>query len=167
MRKGLMIFQPLKPNRYCSPRTLRLCENKKSHQIQSRLLLAVIPVLVLLIALAGNAASAEYSNRGVVHTVFLWLKQPGNREHRLRLLSASERLRSIPGVHDIRFGEMIESNRAIVDDSFDVGIYFYFSDVGAMNDYLVHPVHKAVVEQEIKPLVERIVVHDFYDSIDR
>jgi hypothetical protein len=100
-----------------------------------------------------------------VHTVFLWLNQPGDEQHRQRLLSATHQLRTIPGVREIRFGEMIESDRAIVDDSFDVGIYFYFDDVGAMNAYLVHPLHRTVVEQEIKPLVRRIVVHDFYDAV--
>ena len=117
--------------------------------------------------LVGKAASAEFSDRGVVHTVFLWLKDSGNVKHRQQLLLATDRLRDIPGVVDIRFGEMIESNRDIVDDSFDIGIYFYFNDVAAMNRYLVHPLHQTIVGQDIKPLVERIVVHDFQDSILR
>jgi len=146
---------------------LRLCENRKPHQMQLRVFLFVVCILALSALLASNTAIAEYTNRGVVHTVFLWLKQPGNQEHRQQLLSASDRLRSIPGVLDIRFGEMIGSDREIVDDSFDVGIYFYFSDVAAMKSYLVHPLHTAVVEREIAPLVARIVVHDFHDSISR
>ena len=125
--------------------------------------ISFISLLALSMLLAGNAAIADVSKRGVVHTVFLWLQQPGDAQHRQQLLKASDRLRSIPGVLDIRFGEVIESERDIVDDSFDVGIYFYFNDVAAMNAYLVHPLHKAVVAQEIKPLVKRIVVHDFFD----
>jgi hypothetical protein len=121
--------------------------------------------LVVVAVLAVPSAYAEIHQRGVVHTVFLWLKQPGHEQHRQRLLSATDQLRSIPGVREIRFGEMIESDRDIVDDSFDIGIYFYFDDVGVMNAYLVHPLHKAVVEQEIQPLVQRIVVHDFYDTV--
>jgi hypothetical protein len=124
-------------------------------------------VIAVLMMLAGNAASAEFNGRGVVHTVFLWLKDSGNVKHRQQLLLATDRLRDIPGVVDIRFGEMIESNRDIVDDSFDIGIYFYFNDVAAMKRYLVHPLHQTVVEQDIKPLVERIVVHDFQDTILR
>ena len=132
--------------------------------MQFRFLLSVLCLLVVSVLQVGNSANADVSNRGVVHTVFLWLQQPSDAQHRQRLVSASDRLRSIPGVVDIRFGEVIESERDIVDDSFDVGIYFYFDDVAAMNAYLVHPLHKAVVEQEIKPLVKRIVVHDFYDK---
>jgi hypothetical protein len=128
---------------------------------------ALATVIVVSSLLLGNAASAEFSNKGVVHTVFLWLKQSGNEQHRHQLLVATERLREIPGVLDIRFGEVIASDRDIVDDSFDVGIYFYFSDAAAMNHYLVDPLHKMVVEQDIKPVVERIVVHDFHDAVIR
>ena len=127
-------------------------------------LLPVIFVLAVTASLASNATIAEFSDRGVVHTVFLWLKDAGNLKHRQQLLLATERLRSIPGVADIRFGEAISSDRAIVDDSFDIGIYFYFSDVDAMNRYLVHPLHLEVVEKVIKPRVQRIVVHDFSDT---
>jgi len=135
--------------------------------MKSHLIHLVIVVLTVSISLASNAASAEFSDRGVVHTVFLWLKDSGNLKHRQLLLLATDRLRDIPGVVDIRFGEMIESNRDIVDDSFDIGIYFYFNDVAAMSRYLVHPQHRTIVEQDIKPLVERIVVHDFQDTILR
>lgn len=124
-------------------------------------------VLLLLMLLFGNTAIAEPVARGVVHTVYLWLKEPGNQQHRSQLFSATERLRAIPGVLEIRYGEVIESDRSIVDDSFDVGIYFYFSDVAAMHRYLVHPLHTQVVEQDINPLVERIVVHDFHDARSR
>jgi hypothetical protein len=123
--------------------------------------------LAVLMLLVSNTVFAEFSNEGVIHTVFLWLKKPGDEQHKRQLLVASDRLRSIEGVLDIRFGEMIESNRDIVDDSFDVGIYFYFSDVAAMNLYLVHPLHQEIVEQDIKPLVERIVVHDFRHTVIR
>jgi hypothetical protein len=121
-------------------------------------------VSLLLLLLVCNIAAADFTVRGVVHTVYLWLKNPGNQQERQRLLTATDRLRTIPGVREIRFGEVIASGRDIVDDSFDVGIYFYFSDVAAMNRYLVHPLHKQVVEQDIKPLVERIVVYDFHDA---
>ncbi|MGD8934025.1 MAG: Dabb family protein [Gammaproteobacteria bacterium] len=122
---------------------------------------------LLLLLLVCNTAAAEFTDRGVVHTVYLWLKNPANQQERERLLIATDRLRTIPGVREIRFGEVIESSRNIVDDSFDVGIYFYFSDVAAMNQYLVHPLHREVVEQDIKPVVERIVVHDFRDTKTR
>jgi hypothetical protein len=118
-------------------------------------------VLMFSMFLAGAAFAAETDNGGVIHTVFLWQKEPGNEVHQRQLLLATNRLRAIPGVLDIHFGEKIESDRDIVDDSFDIGITMYFSDAEAMNEYLVHPLHRAIVEQEIRPLVDRIVVYDF------
>ena len=126
-----------------------------------------LSVFAVLLVVHGAAASAEVTNNGVVHTVFLWLKQSGNEEQRRQLLMATDRLRAIRGVREIRFGEAVASDRDIVDDSFDVGIYFYFSDVAAMNRYLLDPLHKRVVEQDIKPVIERIVVHDFQDAVIR
>jgi len=128
---------------------------------------ALVTVIVVSLLLPGSAVNAEFSNKGVVHTVFLWLKQSGNEQHRRQIMLATDRLRAIPGVLDIRYGEAIASCRAIVDDSFDVGIYFYFRDVAAMNRYLVDPVHERVVEQDIRPIVERIVIHDFHDAVLR
>jgi hypothetical protein len=122
---------------------------------------AVGIVFVFSMLHASNAVIAGIENKGVIHTVFLWLKKPGDEQHRQRLLYATHRLRAIPGVLDIHFGEMIGSDRDIVDDSFDIGITMYFSTTEAMNEYLVHPLHRAVVEQEIRPLVDRIVVYDF------
>jgi len=118
-------------------------------------------IIVVSLQIAGFSVIADDSNEGVVHTVFLWLKQSGDVHHRRQLLIAAARLREIPGVLDIRYGETIASDRDIVDDSFDVGVYFYFSDIAAMNRYLAYPMHKTVVEQEIQPIVDRIVVHDF------
>ena len=116
-------------------------------------------VMVIALVISGACIANKVDNRGVIHTVLLWLKQPGDDTHRQQLIRASDRLRTIPGVLDIRFGEMITSERAIVDDSFDV------ADVEAMNRYLVDPVHEAVVANEIKPLVNRILVYDFYDTL--
>lgn len=128
-----------------------------------------INILVIMLAvsmlLVSNTLIADLSNKGVVHTVFLWLKAPGDEQHRQQLLSATERLRQIPGVIDMRMGVTITSDRGIVDDSFDVGIYFYFNDIAAMKRYLADPLHQKIVEQEIQPLVQRIIVHDFHDSL--
>ena len=126
--------------------------------------LLCILVLVSLYTVRLTNANGAGEQQGVVHTVFLWLKQPGNEAHREHLIKATERLRQIPGVLDIRFGEVISSDRAIVDDSFDVGIYFYFNDVESMNRYLVHPLHQKTVQEDIKPLVSEIRAHDFYDT---
>ena len=58
-------------------------------------------------------------------------------------------------------GKVIESNRSIVDDSFDVGILVTVSDVERLQEYLDHPIHKKAKQDVLLPLVEKVVVYDF------
>lgn len=120
-----------------------------------------LPCLMLVTLLSGTAYARE---AGVIHVVLLWLKDSGNAQQRVLLIEATRRLRDIPGVREIRVGEVVPGERDIVDDSFDIGIYFYFDTVDAMQAYLEHPLHRQVVKSAISPLVSRIRVHDFRDA---
>ena len=68
---------------------------------------------------------------------------------------------SCTGVLEVRVGEVILSDRKIVDDSFDVGIFLSFASTGDMAEYITHPQHKKAVEEVLGPLMEKIVVYDF------
>ncbi len=100
----------------------------------------------------------------VVHIGLVWLKEPGNPEHRQRIISATRELETIPGVIDISVGEAVPSDRPIVDDSFDVGLYLTFSSVEAMNTYLADERHQQVLRDVFRPLSERYIVYDFQDA---
>lgn len=80
---------------------------------------------------------------------------------RQRLIEVSRSLRSIPGVRELRLGPPLESNRDIVDDSFDVGLYLRFDSVDALQAYLGHPQHVRAVREVIGPLTRQLRVHDF------
>ena len=101
----------------------------------------------------------------VSHIVLLWLKDSGNSAHRELLIDASRQLKHIPGVLEVRVGEVIPSNRKIVDDSFDVGIYFSFSSVKAMQGYLTHPLHVKTVKEIILPVTRKVLAYDFLEKI--
>lgn len=97
------------------------------------------------------------------HVVLVWLKEPGNADHRQRIIDASHAFRQIPGVVEVRAGEVVPSGRGIVDDSFDVGLSIAFANTGNMDRYIHHPHHKKAVREVIRPLAERIVVYDFME----
>lgn len=97
----------------------------------------------------------------VKHIVFVWLKEPGNAVHREKVIETSYSFEKIPGVKDVDVGEVIKSDRKIVDDSFDVGITLSFATESDMKAYLVHPRHKEAVKNVLKPLVRKIVVYDY------
>lgn len=103
---------------------------------------------------------------GVEHIVIVWLQEPGNVEHRARIVSESQVLREIPGVTELRAGSMLPSQRAIVDSSFDVALIISLKDAAAMANYLSHPIHVKLVEETLKPLVEKIQVYDLATATD-
>ena len=123
-----------------------------------------LPALLFCLLLAGPAipvAQANGTPEAVEHIVVVWLKAPGNAEHRRHIISESAVLRDIPGVTGLRMGEMIPSDRPIVDSTFDVALIVSFADRAAMQGYLTHPVHVELVGKTLKPLVEKIRVYDF------
>jgi hypothetical protein len=61
----------------------------------------------------------------------------------------------------MRVGKSIPSDRKIVDDSFDVGLYMIFSSQDDMKRYLMHPEHIKTVKTILKPLASKIQVYDF------
>ncbi len=100
----------------------------------------------------------------VVHVVLVWLKEPGNPEHRQRIIEISREFETIPGVIDVSVGEVVPSDRPIVDDSFDVGLYLTFASVDAMNAYLADDRHRQALREIFRPLSERYIVYDFEDE---
>ncbi len=114
--------------------------------------------------LAACAHTAPAPRARVYHVVLCWLKAPGDPVARQRIIDASKTFRTIPGVIDVKAGPSIPSHRAIVDDSFDVGILLTFPDRQAMRAYLTHPDHKRAVRRVLRPLVRKIIVYDFADQ---
>ena len=100
----------------------------------------------------------------VVHVVLVWLKEPGNPEHRQQIIEISREFETIPGVIDVSVGEVVLSDRPIVDDSFDVGLYLTFSSVEAMQTYLADDRHQQALREVFRPLSERYIVYDFQDA---
>ena len=115
----------------------------------------------VLIACLSLGAPLPAAAGGVEHIVIVWLQEPGNAEHRARIIGESQVLMEIPGVTQLRAGTMLPSQRAIVDSSFDVVLIVSLQDAAAMADYLSHPTHVKLVEDTLKPLVAKIQVYDF------
>jgi len=116
---------------------------------------------VLLTLWPAPSVFANGDSRTLEHIVIVWLKEPGNRAARERIIEASEVLTAIPGVVSLKSGSVVTSDRPIVDSSFDVALIITLVDAAALQAYLTHPLHLILVEETLKPLVERIQVYDF------
>ncbi|WP_428938398.1 Dabb family protein [Fontivita pretiosa] len=125
----------------------------------------VVICAAMLLAGCGCWPAAIARPRPVGHVVICWLNQPGDSQARQKLIAASRSFQSIPGVVRVSAGRAIPSTRPVVDSSFDVAVFIYFRDHDALMQYEHHPVHRAAVEQVLKPLVARYVVYDFTDEL--
>lgn len=121
----------------------------------------VLQALLCLLLCLSLPASADGDSQPLEHVVIAWLKEPGNAAAQSRIIAASQALKTIPGVLSLRAGTAIASERPIVDSSFDVALVISFTDQAALDNYLIHPLHLQLLEDTLKPLVERILVYDF------
>jgi hypothetical protein len=122
--------------------------------IRATLCFVFIACLTPPVQANGDAGSVE-------HVVVVWLKIPGDRAAQDEVIAASQVLKSIPGVLSLKAGTMIPSERPIVDNSFDIALSVTFTDAKAMQHYLTHPDHIQLVEETLKPLVDKIRVYDY------
>ena len=121
----------------------------------------IAPFLILTVGCVSNHQSER--EQALSHVVLCWLKEPGNTEHRNQIIEVSKTFTKIPGVLDVRVGKVIESNRSIVDDSFDVGILVVVLDAKRLQEYLDHPIHQNAKRDVLLPLVEKVLVYDFQE----
>ena len=117
--------------------------------------------LILTVGCVSNHQSER--EQALTHVVLCWLKELGNAEHRSQIIEVSKTFTKIPGVLDVRVGKVIESNRSIVDDSFDVGILVVVLDAKRLQEYLDHPIHQNAKRDVLLPLVEKVLVYDFQE----
>ena len=125
-----------------------------------RIYISIAILCLMLIACTSTVTKTTNENR-IVHIVLVWLKESGNKNHMQQIIDISDQLKEIPEIQQMQVGRSIPSDRKIVDDSFDVGLYMIFTDQGDMQRYLVHPKHKEAVKTVLKPLASKIIVYDF------
>jgi len=93
--------------------------------------------------------------------VLCWLKEPGDEMHRKQIIEITKTFQKIPGVIEAQAGEVVMSDRDIVDDSYDVGILIVTKNENELQKYLDHPIHQKAKKDVLVPLVDKILVYDF------
>ncbi len=121
----------------------------------------IIAAIVLSLAFVSCASIAPPAPKGSVdHIVLVWLKRPGDAQDRRKLRDAADDLRSIPGLRFLDHGTALASDRPVVDDSFDVGFVMRFDSAAALQAYETNPLHVQKVNEVLRPLSRKILVHD-------
>src|SRR5687767_1898822 len=95
------------------------------------------------------------------HVVIFWT-EPGDAATADKLIAgAKKHLASIPGIRSFHVGRMAPSHRAVVDQTYQVGLNIVFESKQAQDDYQTHPQHTEFVEKVFKPISRKVVVYDF------
>lgn len=109
-------------------------------------------------------SSHSEKNERVVHVVICWLKNPKNADERMELIRTAKTFKTIPGVLDVKAGEVLPAERPAVDSSFDVAVTFYFESEKALREYESHPIHQQAVKEKLIPLSKKFVIYDFVEK---
>jgi len=117
-------------------------------------------LLFLILMLTVTITHAQEDQR-VSHVVVVWLKEPGNTQMREQFIKASRALETMPGVVSRHVSAVISSERSKVDDTFDVAVTVTFENAAALKKYMQNHKHKDMLNKQLKPLVNRIVVYNF------
>lgn len=119
--------------------------------------------LVAAIFLMGCATSTNQSAADkFYHVGLVWLKEPGNAEHRKKIIEAAHSFAcEIPEVQFLSVGQSPPSISSFVDGSFDICFVMRLEDKAALDRYGAHPVHQRAAQEVFLPLSQKILFYDF------
>lgn len=95
------------------------------------------------------------------HIVIFWTKQETPKAADELVAGMHRYLKPIPGVLHFHVGKMVLSERAVVDQTYQVALNVVFPDKKTQDAYQIHPLHLEFVEKALKPNCSRVVIYDF------
>ena len=126
---------------------------------------AAVIVLAVVVALffIGCATAPKQATAGkFYHVGLVWLKEPGNAEHRHKIVEAAHSFaREIPEVQFLSVGQTLPKTSQLVDASFDICFVMRLEDKAAFDRYGEHPVHQKAAQEVFLPLSHKILFYDF------
>ncbi|HEX7027333.1 MAG TPA: Dabb family protein [Gammaproteobacteria bacterium] len=117
--------------------------------------------LLLTIFLSACDSTVIKDVQTVNHVVLVWFNRSVDESYIHQVAVASQQLEQISGVITISAGLPIESERPVVDDSFDLGLIIRFDSVDKMRSYVSDPIHKKFVEDYLQGKLDKLLVYDF------
>jgi len=125
----------------------------------------VLPAIALALAafLSGCATAPKPAKAGkLYHVGLVWLKEPGNAEHRQKIIEAAHSFaRGIPEVQFLSVGQTLPKVSSWHEDTFDVCFVMRLEDKAAMDRYAKNPVHQKAAQEVFLPLSQKILFYDF------
>jgi hypothetical protein len=115
-----------------------------------------------LVTLAPNSSKNMSIENKFIHHVYFWLKNPGNKEDRAKLIEGLKKMTKIKTIKSYHIGQPAATSRDVIDGSYAISWFTLFDNAADQNSYQVDPIHKKFVE-ECSSLWSKVIV---YDTID-
>lgn len=96
---------------------------------------------------------------GFVHTVYFWLKEKDNNEHAELLYAGLKSLATIKEVKYAYVGKPANTDREVIDRSYDFSITFIFENKVDQDVYQDHPDHHVFINN-CSHLWQKVQVYD-------
>jgi hypothetical protein len=94
----------------------------------------------------------------VEHVVLFKLKPEATSAQREAMLAGLGSLRgAVPGIVDLSCGQNFSER----NQGYEIGLVVRFTDRAALDVYLPHPAHRAVVEEKVRPIMDAVIVVDY------
>jgi hypothetical protein len=134
--------------------------NRRSFLKKSAAFLTIIG----LAGLSKKSVAGEIALKGtLVHHVFFWLKEPGNKEHRKQFEKALDELLKVKTIKISHVGVPAGTeSRDVVDHSYTYSLLVMFNSKEEQDLYQIDPIHQKFVDENSN-LWNKVVV---YDSVD-
>jgi hypothetical protein len=94
-----------------------------------------------------------------VHHVYFWLKKPESKEDRARLLKGLQTLPKIEAIKMAHIGIPADTNRPVIDTSYQFSLLLVFDNRKDQDVYQNHPVHLQFVK-DCSDLWTKVIVYD-------
>ena len=119
--------------------------------------------LVAIIFFTGCATASKQATAGkFYHVGLVWLKEPGNAEHRQKIIAAAHSFaREIPEVEFLSVGQTLPTRSQLVDASFDICFVMRLENQAALVRYGKHPVLQKAAQEVFLPLSQKTLFYDF------
>lgn len=115
-----------------------------------------------MVSLLPFESSAQKPTTMFVHHVYFWLKNADSTEDKARLLKGLQTLKKIETIKMSHIGVPADTNREVIDTSYQLSLLLVFDNRKDQDTYQSHPVHLKFVE-DCSTLWKKVIV---YDSVD-
>ncbi len=97
-----------------------------------------------------------------VHHVYFWLKDPGSKEDKNKLIEGLQKLSKVQTIQSFHIGQPAGTDRDVIERSYAISWLVFFDNRSDQDSYQSDPIHLRFVE-ECSGLWSKVIV---YDSVD-